>query len=496
MKNNHFDQVISQGIAAYSKQLESIRLSEFASTINSILSNQSSDIASIVSKHSNALNEINISETLVKTTINSNRGGDTGIHGFLAEYAEVGIRNAKNIMNNLEPITELLNNNGPADLLVNNKEVQMKFYENILNEIKQAQHYRGMDMMFPKDHVEIIYKIMNGEKIIYFNGSRLHSSTIQRIKEEVINESNKRGQNFKEWILQSEINYKDAQRNNIHDTLNSHKEHINQQANNQKSQVNNKAKNEKNIAANNAKPSFSEASKVAGIGAAIQGGISFGMFVYNKHKEGKEIWDFDVNDWKDCGIDTSKGAIKGGFSGYAVYGLTNVCNLSAPIAGAVATGSYGLLTASIKYRINKIDSDEFNELVFINAIDCAGAMIGASIGQAIIPIPVVGALIGTIVATTAVNMGKDYLTQKELEIISQYELKVSEYLKGLDENYQLKYDELIGKYNAISQIQEVAFDVEMNAELQFAYSISLAQAIGVEEKDILTSIDEIDSFFG
>lgn len=81
-----------------------------------------------------------------------------------------------------------------------------------------------------------------------------------------------------------------------------------------------------------AQPNLGEANKAAGVGAAIQGGLNFGIFVYQKHEEGKEIWQFTAEDWKEGGVKTAEGAFKGGFSGYAIYGLTNVCHLSAPSA--------------------------------------------------------------------------------------------------------------------------------------------------------------------
>lgn len=52
-----------------------------------------------------------------------------------------------------------MNDNGAADILLQGNEVQMKFYSNILEEIKQASRYENMIMMFPKDHVEVIEKL-------------------------------------------------------------------------------------------------------------------------------------------------------------------------------------------------------------------------------------------------------------------------------------------------------------------------------------------------
>ena len=44
---------------------------------------------------------------------------------------------------------------GPADLLINGKPVQVKFYANLMNELKTSAEYRSMDMMFSKDHMDV-----------------------------------------------------------------------------------------------------------------------------------------------------------------------------------------------------------------------------------------------------------------------------------------------------------------------------------------------------
>lgn len=195
----------------------------------------------------------------------------------------------------------------------------------------------------------------------------------------------------------------------------------------QEHDIKQKAKNEELIAQQKAQPSFGEASKVAGIGAAVQGGVNLGLFIYKKHKSGKDVWEFDFEDWKECGIDTAKGAMKGGISGYAIYGLTNVCHLSAPSAGAITSGTFGLTNAIVKYRKGDIDTDGFIDLVTLNAIDSTGAAIGASIGQAIIPIPVVGALIGSIVTTTVLGIGKQLipLTNIFISVLSSFSAYLS-----------------------------------------------------------------------
>ena len=431
----------------------------------------------------------------IDNLINSNRGGANGLHGFISEFAETGIRNARDVYQGLQKSVVLLNDNGPADILLQGKEMQMKFYANILDEIKQAAHYDKMHLMFPKDHVEVIEQIMGGAKSVDFNGNVLSNSQINNIRKAIEQESALRGVSHDEWLEASVLKYKEVQKGTIDQTLSREVNDIKDQTTQQKADIKKESDSDRLSAQQRAQPSFGEATKVAGIGAAVQGSLNLGLFVYQKHKDGKEIWEFASEDWKECGISTAKGAIKGGISGYAIYGLTNVCHLAAPSAGAITSGTFGLSNAVIKYRKGDIDSDEFVDLVTLNAIDATGAAIGAAIGQTVIPIPVVGALVGSIVTTTALSLGKGVLNKHEIKVINLYQEKVNAYVEKLDKEYQVKLDELLNKYQKLGELQRYSFDFNINVQLRFVASINLARLVGVSEEKILKNEEEIDDFF-
>ncbi len=293
----------------------------------------------------------------------------------------------------------------------------------------------------------------------------------------------------------SVLKYKDVQKGTIDQTLSGEVNDINKQTAQQKSDIKKEADSDRLSAQKESQPSFGEASKVAGIGAAVQGGFNLGIFVYQKHKDGKEVWDFDIEDWKECGISTAKGAIKGGLSGYAIYGLTNVCHLAAPSAGAITSGTFGLSNAIVKYRKGDVDTDGFIDLVTLNAIDATGAAIGAAIGQTIIPIPVVGALVGSIVATTALSLGKGVLNKQEIEVINRYQENINAFVNKLDKESQIKLDELLSQYHKLGELQQYSFDININVQLRFFSSIFLAESVGVPEKNILKNEDAIDEYF-
>lgn len=135
------------------------------------------------------------------------------------------------------------------------------------------------------------------------------------------------------------------------------------------------------------------------------------------------------------------------------------------------------------------------ELATLNAIDATGAAVGAVIGQAIIPIPVVGTVIGSIISSTNLSLGKDFLNKKELELISQYQAKNDNYIEKLAKEYLTKYKELMAKYQLLGELQHYSFDFALNLNLQLAPSIELPKQVGVSEGNILHNLTEIDAYF-
>jgi len=153
MINVHaIDNNVEQGIASYVDYLNNIRLTDLMNSLESILTSETEKLSNLATKSANALSNLDWAKTEIDNLININRGGETGVHGFISEFAETGIRNARDVFQGLQKSVMLLNDNGPADILLQGKEVQMKFYANVLEEIKQASNYKKMNMMFPKDH--------------------------------------------------------------------------------------------------------------------------------------------------------------------------------------------------------------------------------------------------------------------------------------------------------------------------------------------------------
>lgn len=487
--------IIEQGIGANIQFQNELRYLDLIQNLNKIIDNQSRQINKINIQGESALKFLNKTSKDIKSLIESNRGSEKGVHGFIAEFAETGIANAKLAVRGAKKSTVLLDNNGQADLIVDGNLVQVKFYKNIIREIKTSSRYRNLKMMFPKEHVDIYRKIMTGEKDIIYNGRKLTPYTIDKIKEQITLESKLRGESWEEFLVPSKLDYDDVQIENINKIINKEKKSIKEISEKRKQNQNLKTEKEKLQQINSHKPSISGAAKAGAVGAALQGGLSFAISIMQKLSDGKNICEFTKEDWLDCGVISSIEAIKGGISGATIYGLTNACKMSAPSASAIASGTLGLIDAANKLRTKQINDEEFATLATVNAIDATGVAIGAALGQAVIPIPVLGAVIGSITTGIVLNIGKDILIEHEQNIIKNYEQKLHASVKNLDEKYNLILNDILGAYNDFKQLQDFAFNLEINIDLKLSMSILLAKQSGVEETEILHNLSEIDKYF-
>ena len=196
------------------------------------------------------------------------RGGLKGMHGFIAEVAEVGVRNARNLVNGMPADTEWINNNGPADLIRNGIQIQQKFVQSggklSLNAVEE--HLRkypdflkdGGKYQIPKDYFEKIQRYL--------------AMTQEEAK--LISSDNADGLSYKQWawvqnffksgeisindLEPSQNAYVSVQSGNIDNTLNDVQNEIEETHHNQQE-----------AAYEQSKPSFAEGTKATAIAAVI-----------------------------------------------------------------------------------------------------------------------------------------------------------------------------------------------------------------------------------
>ena len=72
------------------------------------------------------------------------------------------------------------------------------------------------------------------------------------------------------------------------------------------------------------------------------------------------------------------------------------------------------------YRKGELDEVQFISNAEMLCLDASVSALSSFIGQAVIPIPVIGALIGNTVGTTLYKVAKDGLSDREQKIIKSY----------------------------------------------------------------------------
>lgn len=109
-----------------------------------------------------------------------------------------------------------------------------------------------------------------------------------------------------------------------------------------------------------------------------------------------------------------------GVRGGATYFMNNFTATPAAVASAMVTASFGMADRAYRFRSGQIDEMVFIEESEMVCLDAAVSAAAGFAGQTLIPIPVVGALVGNIVGTTAYELGKDALRRNEQSLPSRY----------------------------------------------------------------------------
>lgn len=417
-------------------------------------------------------------------------GSDKTKFGEIAEHVEVGIRNAKDALNGdtIKASFDGVGRTAPEDYIIDGVEVQSKFINGINNNLRHVLEHMDKYKNFsedgyyhiPKDNFDILNKIKNGESV-----EGLHSRTIEAAKKLINDIEKESGKSFNEVVKPAISSYDEVQQGTVNNTLDRHESELREEA----------RENESKIISDH-QPSFGEALKVGAIGAAIGGGFSAASTIYLKCKnEDKNITQFSTDDWKDVGVDFVKGGSKGGINGIAIFGLTNFTNFSAPLASAFVSASWGVSSLMVKYQKCEITLGELSEQGQLICLETSAVALGSIVGQTLIPIPVVGTLVGSIASQTLINITKGQLGNKEEELKRILLQEYEDVVENMDIAYRSIIENIMLEFERLGGLVDMSFDFRLNSKLRFDASIKLATEFKVEESEILESTEEIDDFF-
>ena len=426
-----------------------------------------------------------------KEIIERNRGGIKGMHGFIAEVAECGVGNAREQVQGRLSIYEWINDNGPTDFLRDGVQIQQKFIAsgNHLSLQAITQHFekypdflnQGGKYQIPEDHYEQIKRLLSISKE---QANKIPTSTgefsLKQWKE--VHDFFDTGSIQLQDIEPSKLKYDQVQMNRINDTIQSEKKSLKETD-----------KKIRDAAYDASKPSWEQGAKVAALSAAIEGGTAFVTAVAKKRKAGKKIGEFDSKDWEEVFKESGTGIVKGGVRGISIYALTNYTATPAAVANSLCTASFGMAEQAHLLRSGKITQEEFIENSEILCLDTSVSALSSFIGQALIPVPVLGAVIGNTVGTLMYQVAKDNLTKKEQQLIKGYLKYLYELEIALDKKYKKYIDELNKGLTIYYEMLEKAFSPNYAEAL--GGSVELAKSFGVPSEELVKSISEIDDYF-
>lgn len=471
-----------QAVAAWVNYLNQLRIDNLLSAFRQQDVNLESALASV----DEAMRKIDLEVVL------SNRGGTKGMHGFIAEVAEVGVGNARSNIIGKGDIYQWVNDNGPVDLIRDGVEIQQKFVAAggrfglgaIAEHLEKYPDFvkNGGKYQIPGDHFEVI-QMLHG--MPPDEAGKLLGRAVD-------------GPSFKDWqrvqtffeerslgvesLEPSALDYQEAQRGAYASTLNAEKESL--QSTDQVHRAD---------AYQQSRPTVREGAAVSLASAAIEGGTTFLLSVVAKRREGKKLKDFSSDDWIDIGGDAGFGFVRGGVRGFSIYSLTNFTATSAAVASAIVTAAFGIAEQANKLRRGEIDELAFIENAELVSLEAAVSALSSFAGQALIPIPILGAVIGNTIGTVMYKAVSSSLSQREAELIAGY----LEEQRALDELLDAKYQDLINKldesmFNYVGLIER-AFSPDI--ELALIGSVELALHLGVASEEVLDSEARIQSYF-
>lgn len=413
------------------------------------------------------------------------------MHGFIAEVAECGIGNAREEIIGKAPNYIWIDDNGPTDLTRGIDQIQQKF-------VNSGGH---LSLEAIREHHEKYpwYLEQNGKYQIpkdHYNKIKYYLS----ISEETANKMPTQNGDFslKQWkevhaffknsdiplgkIEPSLLKYNEVQKGTIDKTINAEKESI--------KETDAKIRNN---AYDKSKPTLSEGAKVTAVSALIEGGTTFTIKIFEIRKSGKRIQEFDEDDWKAILSETGSSTLKGAIRGVSIYTLTNYTATPAAVACSMVTCSFGIAEQAHLFRSGIITEDEFLLKSETICLDTSISALSSFIGQAVIPIPVLGAVIGNTVGNIMYYSTKDCLSKYEQKLIKRYIKEIDEYNKELDKEYFGMLKNLMSDLNLYLNMLDKAFCP--NYRIALDGSIQLAINLGVNSDELLKNFDEIDDYF-
>ena len=400
-------------------------------------------------------------------------------HGEIAEHVQVHFVNAEQLVQGKEAIYsfEGVGRLAAEDYLRNEQMVQSKFYFGPGGTLFAIARHNDTYPWFVKSGGT--YEIPNSQcqelMAIYHNGETgsVLSDPDSKLYEIIKEWETTNGVKFDKVVRPAVVDYEDVQLSTVHETISTEEEKI--------EKIDRELREE---AQAETQPTLKEGAQVAIISAAIEGGITFIVGVYKKRKSGKKLVEFTAEDWKELVLDTGKGTIKGAIRGSAIYALTNFAAMPAPVASAMITATLGMAAQAYKLEKGDISGEEFIDASESMCLDVTVSALSSILGSLLIPVPILGVVIGNAAGMFMKNIAEAYLSSEEQKLIDQYYKDTEALNEQLDAEDKQIIELVMADLAAYKSLAALAFSPDVNQRLEI--SINIARQSGVDESRILT----------
>lgn len=355
-------------------------------------------------------------------------GNPSTKHGEIAELLEVHFTRAKKYVNLQEPSATFKGapRTGPIDYFKDGKPYQSKFINGENNTLKHVLDHvnknfdnnPGLKYNIPKDQYNVIYKINNDQ----FEGLNLNAKSINAIKRKIHAFEDATGQKFNNVVKPGNAEYAEVQKGRIHETINQRESYL-------------KNENERRLENNEKKyGNFGEGFAIAlGKGFIIGYSMNLGRLIIQEKS-------FDVLMSSDAHKEALRGGVIGAASSGGGYLLMNGLNVASPVVAGIVATSHGVIRNIKLYRNGDIDMAKLKKNLAFSTGEGGLISSGAYIGQALIPLPVAGAIIGTFATRYTIGAGRqvynnDLHNKALIKSLYDYQVELSKYFEDRINQY-------------------------------------------------------------
>lgn len=407
-------------------------------------------------------------------------------HGEIAEVVEVGVRRAHDWIDQ-RPMSafDASSRTAPEVYFIGGDAVQSKFINGTPKSLDHVQwhmekyEYFGRDgsshYHIPKDQYEDILKVRAGDT------AELSAKSVRAIEEKIRAIEEASGKPFEDVVKPSTSTYGEVQQGKVYETLDRHNDELIDKNEQRKEQIQ-----------TDHEPSLADGLKTAAGAAAIAGALGFVTSMGNKYFVEKKNFlqgDFTQEDWAEVGLGTATAAGTGAVTAGAVYMLTNYAGTSAPLATAFVSATKGVASLVKQYNAGSISEAALADDSLLLCTDIAVVTLFSAAGQALIPVPVLGALIGSFAGKAACEILGSMATEEVIAV--QKRLREARGKLAAEHHKVLaQMEEMFLPTEALTQF---AFDIRRNQKLLEA-SIVLARIHGVPETKLLKSAGDALKF--